>query len=66
MADIDLIKSAIEEMNLEVRSFQDNSIDEDKLIETLPDDCTYHIKELSGVQGKLKAVIQTETLLLII
>lgn len=61
MADMkDLIKSAIQEVNSQSKSFQSNFIDGSKFIETLPDDCTYHVKELSGVQGKFKAVIQTK------
>ncbi|XP_048576166.1 uncharacterized protein LOC125557540 [Nematostella vectensis] len=60
MADMnDLIKAAIE-VNSQSKPFQSNSIDENRFIETLPEDCTYHVKELSGVEEKFKAIIQTE------
>lgn len=55
-----LIKSAVIEVNDRVKSFKVTGIEEKKFLETLPDDCTYYVQNLSGVPSKLKACFMTE------
>ena len=49
-----LIESAIEEVNVQSKSFESTEIEEEMFRDTLPDDCTYHIETLCGVQATFK------------
>ena len=50
-----LMKSAIEEVNNRFKSIESSEIEEETFRDTLPEEYTYNIEELSGDEGKFKA-----------